>query len=81
MWNFVLLGRPTHYFHKLWFQITRIAIVMVAALIPLWLFVPADSKFLVVFRLVAPLLSPAVGVLTMGYYGTAKVRRPPKAKD
>jgi hypothetical protein len=57
-----------HYFHKLWFQIARIAAVVVAACIPLWLFVPEDSKFYVVMRLVIPMLSPAVSALTAAYF-------------
>jgi len=57
-----------HYFHKLWFQIARIAAVVVAVCVPLWLFVPGDSKFYTVMRLVIPMLSPAVGVLTSAYF-------------
>lgn len=64
-----------HYFHKLWFQITRMALVCLLVLIPLWLFVPADSKFFLVSRLVLPLLSPAVAALTAAYYFTARLRR------
>jgi hypothetical protein len=64
-----------HYFHKLWFQITRIAILGALALIPLWIFVPGDSKFWVVGKLVLPLLSPAVAALTAAYYFTARLRR------
>jgi cytosine/uracil/thiamine/allantoin permease len=57
-----------HYFHKLWFQITRIAVVAVAVCVPMWLFIPGDSKFYVVLKLVIPLLSPAVGILTWAYF-------------
>ena len=64
-----------HYFHKLWFQITRMALLCLLALIPLWLFVPADSKVFLVSRLVVPLLSPAVAALTAAYYFTARLRR------
>jgi hypothetical protein len=64
-----------HYFHKLWFQITRVALVMLLVLIPLWLFVPADSKFFLISRLIVPLLSPAVSALTAAYYFTARLRR------
>ncbi len=72
-----LPGRATtsHYFHKLWFQITRMALVCLLVLIPLWLFVPADSKFFLVSRLILPLLSPAVSALTAAYYFTARLRR------
>jgi hypothetical protein len=65
----------SHYFHKLWFQITRMALVCLLVLIPLWLFVPADSKFFLVSRLILPLLSPAVSALTAAYYFTARLRR------
>jgi hypothetical protein len=64
-----------HYFHKLWFQITRMALVCLLVLLPLWLFVPDDSKFFLVSRLVLPLLSPAVAALTAAYYFTARLRR------
>lgn len=64
-----------HYFHKLWFQITRIALIMIAALIPLWIFVPYDSKFVTILRLVVPLLSPAVSLFTAGYYCSARLKR------
>jgi hypothetical protein len=68
-----------HYFHKLWFQIARIAMVGALALIPLWIFVPADSKIWVIGKLVLPLLSPAVAALTAAYYLTARLRRAPLA--
>jgi hypothetical protein len=65
----------SHYFHKLWFQITRMALLCLLVLIPLWLFVPADSKFFLVSRLILPLLAPAVSALTAAYYFTARLRR------
>jgi hypothetical protein len=61
-----------HYFHKLWFQIARIAGVVIAVCVPLWLFVPGDSKFYVVMRLVIPMLSPAVTALTAAYLFTPR---------
>jgi hypothetical protein len=64
-----------HYFHKLWFQVTRMALVALLALIPLWLFVPSDSRFLLIARLVLPLLSPAVGALCSAYYLSARLRK------
>lgn len=67
-------ARTAHYFHKLWFQITRVAIVILFVLVPLWMFVPADSKFVAIGRLIVPLLSPAVGVLTAAYYYAARLR-------
>jgi hypothetical protein len=45
------------------------------ALIPLWLFVPGDSRFLLVARLVLPLLSPAVAALSAAYYLSARLRK------
>jgi hypothetical protein len=77
----VLPDRTTtsHYFHKLWFQIARIAMLGALALIPLWIFVPADSKLWVIGKLVLPLLSPAVAALTAAYYFTARLRQAPPA--
>jgi hypothetical protein len=69
----------SHYFHKLWFQMARIAMLGVLALIPLWIFVPAGSKIWVIGKLVLPLLSPAVAALTAAYYFTARLRRAPLA--
>jgi len=46
-----------------------------AVLLPMWLFVPWDSKFMVMMRLVVPLLSPVVLVLTMAYYFTGRQQR------
>jgi hypothetical protein len=68
-----------HYFHKLWFQIARVALLGALALIPLWIFVPADSKIWVIGKLVVPLLSPAVAALTAAYYFSARLRRAPLA--
>ena len=64
-----------HFFHRLWWQITRTALLLLAALIPLWIFVPADSKFWLIARVVLPLLSPAVTALTAAYYFGARLRR------
>jgi hypothetical protein len=63
------------YFHKFWFQLTRIALVLSAALLCLWMFVPGDSKFWVISRLILPLLSPAVAALSAAYYFSARLRR------
>jgi len=67
-----------HYFHKLWFQIVRIAILCVAVCVPLWMFVPGDSKFYVVLKLVLPMLSPAVSAFTFAYFFIS--RGAPKAR-
>jgi hypothetical protein len=64
-----------HYFHKLWFQITRVAILVVIAVIPLAMFVPWDSKYLVIVRMVIPFLSAAVASLTTAYYFSARLQR------
>jgi hypothetical protein len=63
------------YFHKLWFQITRMSLIMIAAVLPLWIFVPADSKFMVMVKMVVPVLGPTVSVLTTGYYFSARMQR------
>jgi hypothetical protein len=62
-------------FRKLWFQITRAALVCCAVIIPLWIFVPSDSKFWVVSKLIVPLLSPAVAALSAAYYFCRRLRR------
>jgi hypothetical protein len=48
---------------------------MICVVLPLWLFVPNDSKFWVMGRLVAPLLSPVILVLTTAYYFSARLQR------
>jgi hypothetical protein len=64
-----------HFVRKLWRQITRAALVILAALLPIWIFVPGDSKFWVIAQVVLPMLSPAVAVVTAAYYVTARGRR------
>jgi hypothetical protein len=49
--------------------------VLSVALLGLWLFVPTDSKFWVISRLIVPLLSPTVAALSAAYYFTARLRR------
>ena len=63
------------YCYKLWLQVSRMSAVMIVILIPVWIFVPNDSKFWVTARLVAPLLSPVVLVLTTAYYFSARLQR------
>ena len=63
------------YCRKLWFQLSRISIIMIVVLLPLWIFVPNDSKFWVTARLVVPLLSPVVLVLTTASYFSARLQR------
>ena len=69
-----------HYFHKLWFQITRMTVIMTCAVLPLWIWVPADSKFMAIVRVIVPLLSPLVTGLTTAYYFTAKLKQDPQAQ-
>jgi hypothetical protein len=64
-----------HFFHKLWFQITRVALVAVAVVMALWIFVPGDSKVWTIGQLVLPFLSPAVAALTTAYYFSARLKR------
>jgi hypothetical protein len=64
-----------HFFDKLVFQITRIAIIVSLGALVTWLLVPADSKFWAFSKLVVPLLSPAVLALIAAYYATAWLRR------
>ena len=68
------LATTAHYFHKLWFQITRVTILGVFALMALWVFVPTDSKLWVIAQIALPLLSPAVAALTAAYYFTARLK-------
>jgi hypothetical protein len=62
-------------FHKFWFQLTRIAIVMTAILIVAWIFIPENSKVMVTLNLVIPFLAPAVSVSLAAYLLSARLRR------
>ena len=64
-----------HYFRKLWFQITRMALVLMLALAALWLYLPSNSKTTAITKLVMPLVSPAVGALTIFYYVSSRYAR------
>ena len=64
-----------HHFRRLWFQITRMAIIVAIAVIPLAMYVPWDSKYLVIVRMVIPFLSAAVAALTTAYYFSARLQR------
>jgi hypothetical protein len=64
-----------HFFHKLWFQLMRISILMMVVLVPLWILVPDNSKFWAAERLVLPILGPAVTVLFAVYYFSARLKR------
>src|SRR5690348_17411124 len=52
-------------FSKVSFQVIRMALIISAVMIPIWLFVPADMKVVVLIRLIVPLLSPLVVVLSV----------------
>jgi len=64
-----------HFFQKLWFQITRVALVAVVLLTALWIVVPGDSKLWTIGQRVLPLLSPAVAALTTAYYFSTRLKR------
>lgn len=51
------------------------SLIMTAAVLPLWIFVPADSKFPAMVKVVVPLLSPLVSGLTTVHYFTARLKR------
>jgi hypothetical protein len=63
------------FFHKLWFQLTRMAIVMMVILVPAWILVPGDSKIWVTLQLVMPFLGPVVLVIIGAYYLSNRLRR------
>jgi hypothetical protein len=63
------------FFHKLWFQLTRMAIVMMALLVPAWIFIPADSKLWVTLKLVMPCLGPAVLAISGAYYLSNRLKK------
>jgi hypothetical protein len=56
------------YFHKMWFQLTRMAIVMMAILVPAWILIPDNSKLWVTLKLVAPCLGPVWLAISGAYY-------------
>jgi hypothetical protein len=64
-----------HFIDKLLYQITRIAVLGAFADLVLFLFVPGDSKVWLLVKLVMPILSPAVSVLALAYYASARLRR------
>ena len=55
------------FFHKMWFQLTRMAIVMMAILVPAWILVPGDSKVWVTLQLVVPYLGLVALAITGAY--------------
>jgi hypothetical protein len=63
------------FFHKLWFQLTRMAMVMMAILVPVWIFVPGDSKFWVTLKVVMPFLGPAAAVISSAYYLSLRLNK------
>lgn len=65
-------GVTAHYLHKLWFQMSRMAVMFSAVVLTLCLFVP--QRVWVISRLVLPVLGPAVSLLTAAYF---LCRKPP----
>jgi cytosine/uracil/thiamine/allantoin permease len=63
------------FFHKLWFQLTRMAIVMMAILVPAWILIPDNSKFWVTLQLVIPCLGPAVLAISGAYYLSRRLKK------
>jgi hypothetical protein len=62
------------YFHKMWFQLTRIAIVMTVILVPAWILIPDNSKFMVTLHLVIPFLGPAWLSIVSAYYFSRRLK-------
>jgi hypothetical protein len=54
------------YLHKLWFQMSRMAVLLTAVVLALCLFAP--ERFWVISRVMVPILGPAVSLLTAGYF-------------
>lgn len=63
------------FFHKMWFQLTRMAIVMMAILVPAWILVPADSRLWVTLDLVIPYLGPVALAITGAYYLSNRLKK------
>ena len=63
------------FFHKLWFQLTRMAIVMMAILVPAWILIPDNSRTWVTLKLVIPCLGPAVLAISGAYYLSNRLKK------
>src|ERR1700679_390818 len=63
-----------HFFAKGVFQIPLLRVIVSLVGLAMWLFVPGDSKFWSLSKVVLPLLSPAIAVLTAAYYFSARLR-------
>jgi hypothetical protein len=63
------------FFHKLWFQLTRMAIVMMAILVPAWILIPDNSRIWVTLKLVIPCLGPAVLAISGAYYLSNRLKK------
>jgi hypothetical protein len=63
------------FFHKLWFQLTRMAIVMMAILVPAWVLIPDNSKIWVTLKLVIPCLGPVWLAISGAYYLSNRLKK------
>jgi hypothetical protein len=63
------------YFHKLRFQLTRMAIVMMIILVPAWILIPDTSKLWVTLKVVIPCLGPVVLAITGAYYFSNRLKK------
>ncbi len=63
------------FFHRLWFQLTRMAIVLMVILVPVWILVPDSSKFWVTQKLVMPFLGPVTLVIISAFYLSTRLKR------
>lgn len=63
------------FFHKMWFQLTRMAVVMMAILVPALILIPSDSRIWVTLRLVIPYLGPAGLAISGAYYVSIRLKK------
>jgi hypothetical protein len=68
-------ARTAHFIGKLVFQIGRVAVLAGIADLVLLLFVPDGSKVWIFLKWVPAVFAPAVSVLTLAYYASARLRR------
>lgn len=61
-------------FRKLWFQITRVALVCPLVVIGLYFYLPKDSKIVNTLSKVVPVVAPAVSVLTATFFFRRRIR-------
>ncbi len=63
------------FFHKLWFQLTRIAIAMMVITVPAWILISGDSKLWVTLKLVIPYLGPVALAISGAYHLSVRLRK------